>query len=198
MRRHSLRQSLLLGVALAAAAAGTGSPAAHFRLAVWPPQAGTPAFSLNDAQGAPRTLADYRGHIVVMYFGFLRCPDACPAGLHKLAQVTKQLGPGARHVRVLFVTLDPERDTPALLARYVSGFDPHFIGLTGTNAQVDQAASSFHVPYARVPAGSDYTINHSTATLILDRAGRLRLIGAADAPVADFVHDIRALMLERQ
>jgi len=108
-----------------------------------------------------------------------------------------QLGQGAAHVQVLFISLDPERDTPPSLKRYVSAFDPRFVGLTGTSAQVDQAANSFNVQYARVPLGNDYTIDHSTGIYIFDGAGRLRLVGAANSPIADFVHDIAALGAER-
>ena len=142
-------------------------------------------------------MRDYRGQIVVIFFGFLHCPDACPAGLFKLAQVVKQLGQVAPQVQVLFITLDPERDTPPSLKRYVSAFDPRFIGLTGTATQIDQAASSFNVQYARVPLGNDYTIDHSTGIFIIDGAGRLRLIGTTNSPVADFVHDITALAADR-
>ena len=167
------------------------------RLAVWPQGASSPAFKLVDTEGVPRTLSDYRGHVVVIFFGFLHCPDVCPAELFKLALVMKQLRQVAEHVQVLFITLDPERDTPASLKSYVSAFDPRFTGLTGTTAQVDQAASGFNVQYARVPLGDDYTIDHSNAVFVLDGAGRLRLIGAANSPVADFVHDITALAAER-
>src|SRR5262249_20890436 len=107
------------------------------------------------------------------------------------------LGQLAADVRVIFITLDPERDTPARLKSYVSGFDPRFVGLRGTTAQVDQAAGSFKVQYARVPLADDYTIDHSTATFVLDGAGRLRLIGGAKASVTDFVHDISALVAEQ-
>jgi protein SCO1/2 len=143
------------------------------------------------------TLNDYRGQVVVIYFGFMHCPDACPAELFKLALVMKQLGQIAAHVQVLFITLDPERDESASLKRYVSAFNPRFTGLTGTTAQVDQAASSFNVQYARVPLGDDYTIDHSNAVFVLDSGGRLRLIGAVNSPVADFVHDITALAAEQ-
>lgn len=168
-------------------------PSPPTRLAVWPQGAASPQFRLVDTEGVPRTLSDYRGHIVVIFFGFLHCPDACPAQLLKFALVMKQLGPVAARVQVLFITLDPERDTPALLKSYVSGFDRRFVALTGTTAQVDEAASHFNVQYARVPLGNSYTIDHSTATYLLDGTGHLRLIGAADSAVADFVHDITAL-----
>ena len=191
--RIALCAAILASVSWAAPPA---PPLQSNRLAAWPQGAASPAFKLVDTEGVPRTLRDYRGHVVVIFFGFLHCPDACPAGLLKLAQVMKQLGPVATRVQVLFITLDPERDTPASLKRYVSAFNPQFIGLTGTSAQVDQAASDFNVQYARVPSGNDYTIDHSTAIFIFDDAGRLRRIGAANSPVADFARDITALATE--
>jgi protein SCO1/2 len=192
--RFALCVAILSGVSWATPPAASLQPDS---LAVWPQGAGSPAFELLDTEGVPRTLGDYRGRIVVIFFGFLHCPDACPAGLFKLAQVMKQLGQAAAHVQVLFITLDPERDTPPSLKRYVSAFDPRFVGLTGTSAQVDRTASNFNVQYARVPSGNDYTIDHSTGVFVFDGAGRLRLIGAAKSPVADFVHDITALAAER-
>jgi protein SCO1/2 len=190
----ALCAAILAGVSWAAPPA---APLQPDRLAVWPQGAGSPAFELVDTGGVPRTLRDYHGHIVVIFFGFLHCPDACPAGLFKLALVMKQLGQAAANVQVLFITLDPERDTPTSLKTYVSAFDPRFIGLTGTSAQIDRAASGFNVQYARVPTGDDYTIDHSTGIFVFDGTGRLRLVGAANSPVADFVHDISALAAER-
>ena len=196
-RRNPLHMALcavvLAGVSWAAPPAPPLQPNG---LAVWPRGAGSPAFELVDTEGVPRTLRDYRGHIVVIFFGFLHCPDACPAGLFKLALVMKQLGQVAAQVQVLFITLDPERDTPPSLKSYVSAFDPRFIGLTGTPAQIDQAAGGFNVQYARVPLGNDYTIDHSTGIFVFDGGGRLRLIGATNSPVTDFVHDIAALAAE--
>jgi protein SCO1 len=110
----------------------------------------------------------------------------------------KQLGPMAAQVQVLFITLDPERDTPGALKSYVSAFDPRFSGLTGTTAQVDQVASSLNVQYARVPVGNDYTIDHSTAIFLFDGAGRLRRVGTVSSPVDDFVSAITALVASRR
>ena len=177
-------------------AAQAEPPSRATRLAVWPQGAASPKFKLVDTEGVPRTLNDYRGRVVVVFFGFLHCPDVCPAELLKLAMVMKQLGPVAERVRVLFVTLDPGRDTPAMLKKYVSGFDPRFTGLTGTSTQVDEAAGSFNVQYAHVPLGDSYTVDHSTAVYLLDATGRLRLIGAANSSVADLVHDIGVLASE--
>lgn len=184
---------LLTSVSLSA----PSTPPSQPKLAVWPQGAGSPTFALLDADGTPRTLRDYRGRIVVIFFGFMHCPDACPAGLFKLAQVMQQLGQNASQVQVLFITLDPERDTPASLKSYTTAFNPRFVGLTGTPGQVDQAASNFNVQYARVPLGNDYTIDHSTGIFVFDPSGRLRLVGAVNSPVADFVHDITALAAEQ-
>ena len=182
-------------VSPAVAAAPAAKPAGY-RLAIWPSHAATPDFALVDAAGQARTLADYRGRVVVVFFGFVHCPDVCPAELFKLALAMKQLGPAAAHVQVLFVTLDPARDTRKVLQGYVTAFDPRFIGLTGSAAQIDRAAGNFFVEYARVPVGADYTIDHSTSAFVLDAAGRLRLVGTTGAGVADYAHDLGLLAVE--
>jgi len=169
------------------------NPETGFRLVEWPASAANPAFSLVDFNGQPRTLADYHGKIVIVYFGFTHCPDACPAELTKLAVVLKKLGSAGTGVQVLFITLDPARDTPALLKSYVTAFDPDFVGLTGTAPQIDAAARAFFVQYARVQQGEDYVINHSTRIAVFDARGRLRLLGTEDTSIEDIVHDIRGL-----
>jgi protein SCO1 len=171
-------------------------PPADFRLAVWPQRAESPGLRLFDFDGRPRRLADYRGRVLVIFFGFVRCPDACPAELFKLALAMKRLGPLSEHMQVLFVTLDPERDTPQVLKSYVTAFDPRFVGLTGSTAEIDRAAMSFYVEYARVGRGADYSIDHSTSTFVLDAHGRLRLVGTLDTTVDDLVHDLAAVAAE--
>jgi protein SCO1/2 len=169
---------------------------ADFRLAVWPQRAESPALRLFDFDGRPRQLADYRGRVLVIFFGFVRCPDACPAELFKLALAMKRLGPLSEHVQVLFVTLDPERDTPQVLKSYVTAFDPRFVGLSGSTAEIDRAAMSFYVEYARVGRGADYSIDHSTSTFVLDAHGRLRLVGTLETTVDDWVHDLGLVAAE--
>jgi len=164
-----------------------------FRLTVWPMHAETPQFALIDGDGRARTLADYRDHVVVLLFGFVHCPDACPAELFKLSLVLKQLGGPGERVRVLFVTLDPTRDRGAVLKHYVSAFNPAFVALRGSSVQIDRAANSFHVEYARVGQANDYTIDHSTTSFVFDRAGRLRLLGTLQTSIADYTHDLAAL-----
>jgi protein SCO1/2 len=169
------------------------APAAAFKLAAWPLHAVAPDFRLIDVDRRSRTLADYRGSVLVVFFGFMHCPDACPAELFKLALVMKRLGPLREHVRVLFITLDPQRDSGPKLKRYVTAFDPRFIGLTGTTAQIDAAAGSFAVEYAKVGTGPNYSIDHSTTTFVFDSGGRLRLVGSMSTSAADYAHDLALL-----
>lgn len=171
-------------------------PIPEYRLAVWPEHAHHPDFKLVSADGGTRELRDYRGYVVVLFFGFVHCPDVCPAELFKLKLALQQMGPLAKRLQVLFVTLDPERDTPSVLKNYVSAFDPRMLALTGTTAQVDLAAEAFGVQYARVVDGADYTIDHSTSTFVIDAAGRLRLVGSMSSTVPDLVHDLSALARE--
>ena len=191
--------ALWLGASLRAASPGPdAAPAADtaYRLPAWPHGGGSPDFRLTDVDGHGRTLADYHGRVVVLFFGFVRCPDACPAALYKLALVMKDLGAERTRVQVLFVTLDPQRDTPDVLRGYVRGFDPSFVALTGTVADVDAAAQRFFVQYARVRQGADYTIDHSAGLAVVDAGGRLRLLARGDASVPDLVHDLTLLARE--
>jgi protein SCO1/2 len=178
-----------------AAAALHRGPAAY-RLAAWPRRAQSPDFKLVDTDGRARTLTDYRGRVVVLFFGFVHCPDVCPAELFTLSAVMKKLGPLGDRVQVLFVTLDPARDTRKLLDGYVKAFDHRFVGLTGSPSQIDAAANSFFVEYAKVGTGADYTLDHSTSTFLLDATGRLRLVGAMNTSIDNYTHDLTALASE--
>jgi protein SCO1/2 len=134
-------------------------------------------FALTDVGGARRTLADYRGKVVVLFFGYTHCPDVCPTTMAQLAQARKLLGTEAGRVQVLFVTLDPERDTPQLLGRYVPAFDPSFIGLTGTSAQIEAAAREFKVFFQKVDGRTpeSYTLDHTSGSFVFDPQGHVRL-----------------------
>jgi len=153
-------------------------------------------FKLTDHLGKPRTLSDFKGKIVMLFFGYTRCPEACPNTLMELALVMKRLGPDADKVQVLFITLDPERDTQALLAQYVPAFNPKFIGLYGTPAQIAETAKEYHLFYSKEPGNSpdNYTLNHSVGTYIYDQSGRLRLHAAYGQGVDALVHDIKLLL----
>ena len=153
-------------------------------------------FSLRDTGGAKRALADYRGKVVVLYFGFMNCPDVCPTTLAALRQAMIVLGPDAERVQVLFVTVDPERDTPALLEQYVKSFDLRFGGLTGSLEEITAAAKQFKIFFAKSAgkAPGTYSVDHSTQAYLIDPAGRARIFHKHDATPADFAQDIRTLL----
>lgn len=134
-------------------------------------------FELTDHTGKVRTLADYRGKVVVVFFGFTHCPDVCPTTLVEIAEALKLLGARAEQVQVLFITVDPERDTPEMLARYVPAFNPGFVGLWGDPDAIARTAKSFKVFYQKTETSSSgsYSIDHTAASYVFDREGDLRL-----------------------
>lgn len=134
-------------------------------------------FSLTDHTGKRRTLADFKGKVVVIFFGFTRCPDVCPTTLAEMRAVKEKLGPQGDRLQVLFVTIDPERDTPKLLAEYVPAFDPGFLGLYGTPDEIAKTAKEFKVFYQKSPGSTpdNYTMDHTSASYVFDTQGRLRL-----------------------
>lgn len=154
------------------------------------------SLALTGHDGRPRTLADFAGKAIVVFFGFTHCPDVCPTTLARFATVMKALGPDADRVQVLFVTVDPERDTADVLSKYVPAFDTRFVGLTGTPEQVAAVAKEFRIVVQKQPpsAAGDYTVDHSAGIYVLDPKGRLRLYVAPnqDAPVLE--HDLRLLL----
>jgi len=152
------------------------------------------SFDLVDAQGQPRSLADFNGRVLVMFFGFLQCPDVCPAALARAAQVKKLLGDAAQRVQVVFVTIDPERDTPELLAAYTRAFDPDFIGLTGTAEQIAATAKEFKVFYQKVPTASSYTMDHTALSYVFDTQGKLQLALRHEQSAEQVVQDLRKVL----
>ena len=154
--------------------------------------------SLTDQNGKPRTLGDFRGKAVVVFFGYTQCPDVCPTTLAMLADAMKQLGADADRVQVLFVTVDPERDTAELLAKYVPAFDARFLGLRGDDDATARTAKEFKVIYQKQPGTTpgSYSMDHSAGLYVFDPQGRLRLY-VNHAQGADVVaHDLRALLAE--
>lgn len=153
-------------------------------------------FSLTDHTGKPRTLADYKGKVVVIFFGYTQCPDVCPTTMSEMATVMKELGPASDDVQVLFITVDPERDTQELLSHYVPAFDKRFVGLVGDAAATAQVAKEFKVYYAKVP-GSDpasYTVDHTAGSFVFDKQGHLRLFVRHGQGPALIAHDLRQLL----
>jgi len=153
-------------------------------------------FALTDHTGKPRRLADYRGKAVVLFFGYTQCPDVCPTTLATMNEAMKLLGDDAARVQVLFATLDPERDTPELLAQYVPQFNPAFVGLHGDEATVAATAREFRAFYTKVPGktAETYTVDHSTGSYAFDPQGRLRLLVKHGETPANIAADLRQLL----
>lgn len=154
-------------------------------------------FSLVDPDGKVRTLTDFRGKVVVMFFGYMQCPDICPTTLTEMQQVMTLLGPQSDKVQVLFVTVDPERDTTAILKQYVPSFDARFLGLRSADeAALEKVTKDFKIYYKKVPGTTpgSYTMDHTAGTYAFDPEGRLRLyIKHAQGPEA-LAHDLKELL----
>lgn len=153
-------------------------------------------FNLPDFHGKTRQLSDFRGKVIVLFFGYTHCPDICPTTLSELAAAMKRLGKLAEKVQVIFVTVDPKRDTNQLLAQYMPAFYPSFLGLRGTEAEIQQLANEFKVFYQKHGKGEHYTIDHSAGAFIFDPQGRLRLWVNYGAGEKVFSHDISLLLEE--
>ena len=151
-------------------------------------------FRLTDADGRERTLADYKGKAVLLYFGFVQCPDVCPTALIRAAEVKKLLGADGDKLQVIFITVDPERDTPEVIKAYTAAFDPSFVGLFGDAQRTRATADEFKVYYRAVPTGSSYTMDHSALSYVFDPQGRLRLALRHEQKADDYAHDIRLIL----
>lgn len=153
-------------------------------------------FELADPQGRQRSLTDFKGKVVLLFFGFTQCPDVCPTSLSRSADVLRLLGDDGRKVQVIFVTVDPERDTPGLLQAYTTAFHPTFLGLRGDLAQTDATTAEFKAAYIRVPTSSSYTMDHTTLTYAFDRQGRPRLALRHAQSAREVANDVSALLNE--
>ena len=151
-------------------------------------------FRLTDADGRERTLGDYKDKAVLMYFGFVQCPDVCPTALIRAAKVKQLLGADGDKLQVIFITVDPERDTPEVIKAYTAAFDPSFIGLYGDATRTRETADEFKVYYKQVPTGSSYTMDHSALSYAFDPQGRLRLALRHEQTAEDYAHDLRQLL----
>jgi len=149
--------------------------------------------TLTSHRGTPQKLSDFKGKVVVVFFGFTHCPDICTPTMAKLAAAMRELGDKADGVQVVFITVDPDNDTPAVLAKFVPAFYPTFIGLTGSVGQIVGAQREFKIVAEGEGGG---TIVHSGNFMLKGRDGRLRVILRNDAPVSDVVHDISQLLAE--
>ena len=153
-------------------------------------------FHLVDPSGVPRSLRDYRGKVVMMFFGYTNCPDECPLNLAKMAQAVQRLGPDGRRVQGLFVTVDPARDTPKVLEKYVRAFNPSFVGLSADMPTLEATAKDFKVYFApdKADASGRYMVTHNGSIFVFDRQGRLRLLMNDTTPIDTMVHDLKMLL----
>ncbi len=150
--------------------------------------------TLTDPDGRRRTLAEFRGRPVMVFFGFTQCPDVCPTALIRATEIRKLLGADGVRLQVIFVTVDPERDTPSLLREYTAAFDKDFLGLRGDEATTKKVADEFHVFYEKVPTGKSYTVNHTSLSYVFDTEGRLRLGEPHAYSAAQVAEDLKQLL----
>ena len=155
-------------------------------------------FAMTDHNGNPRTLADFKGKVVVVFFGYVQCPDVCPTTLSTLREVRERLGADADRLQVVFITVDPERDTREVLSQYVPAFNPAFVGLYGDKAATEKVTKEFKVLYAK-NAGktpTSYTVDHSAGVFIFDTTGKIRLYASQNMTPDNYVHDLKALLAQ--
>ena len=152
--------------------------------------------NLPDSSGKPRSLADFKGKVTVVFFGFAQCPDVCPTTLAEIAETKRKLGADGSKVQGVFVTLDPERDTPEVLAAYIANFGLDFVALRGTPEQTTAAAKEFKVYFAKVPGKTEgsYTIDHTAGAFVFDAQGKVRLFLRYGGGVEAMQADVKALL----
>ncbi|MFJ3522718.1 SCO family protein [Pseudomonas sp. NPDC090203] len=151
-------------------------------------------FKLQDSDGNLKTLSSYRGMMPMVFFGFTQCPAVCPTTLARAVKIKKLLGKDGDQFQVIFITLDPERDTPEILDAYVKSFDPSFVALHGTLEATAATAKEFNVIYKKVPAGSSYTISHTSTSYVYDYSGNLRLGLSLSLTAQECAEDLLTVM----
>lgn len=200
--RRAILLPMLLGASLALASPAPDRAAVRaaasqpeLKAGVLSPVMAAPQIKLQGTDGRPLDLARYKGKVVLLAFGFSNCGEVCPITLATLAGARRKLGDQGAGVQVVYVTVDPERDTAAQMKKYLAAFDPTFVGGVGTRAEIDAAQNSYGISSTRVanPDGS-YTIGHSSSIYMIDRAGGLRAVMPYGHTVDDFVHDLKILL----
>lgn len=151
-------------------------------------------FRLTDVDGRERTLADFKGQAVMLYFGFVQCPDVCPTALARAVETKRLLGAAGDRLQVIFITVDPERDTAAVLKSYMAAFDPSFLALYGSAQRTRETADQFKIYYKKVPTGQSYTLDHSAVSYVFDPVGQLRVVLRHEQTAQDYAHDIALLL----
>jgi len=189
-RPHRVIALLLM---LIGAASVRAEDAAALKAGVFDPPRQAPEFTLPGSNGAELKLSAYRGKVVLLGFGFTSCTQVCPITLGTLKQVNKKLGPQASDLQVIYITVDPEHDDAPRLKKYLSSFDPAFIGGTGSEAQLAAVRKDYGIAAEKV-AGPDGSYTHSSFVYLIDRAGRLRALMPFGHVADDYVHDVRILL----
>ena len=185
------RRLALCAVAMLAACSPDKPPRAAFKAVDITGAEYARQLALPDASGKPRTLAEFKGKVTVVFFGFTQCPDVCPTALAEIAEVKQKLGADGAKVQAVFVTVDPERDTPEVIGAYVKNFGSDFVALRGSLEQTQAAAKEFKIFFAKVPGKTEgaYTVDHTAGTFVFDPQGRVRLFirqgGGAEAMASD-------------
>jgi protein SCO1/2 len=199
MKTRRFLLSLVAVGALALSGCERAAPPHHFNAIDLTGATYAHGFDLPDFDGKPRTLADFAGKVTVVFFGYTQCPDACPTTMAELSGILKTLGPDAKRVQVVFITVDPSRDTAALLKSYVTNFRPDFLALRGDEAQTQAIIKEFKLVVEKVPGrtADSYTIDHTAGTYIFDPQGRIRLFASQSLDPALLGADIQALMAEK-
>jgi protein SCO1/2 len=184
-----------MGTSLLAMCA-VASDRAPLKAGVFEPPRPAPELSLDASGGGKLSLANYRGKVVLLGFGFTSCPEVCPTTLATLAQTRKRLGSQGEQVQVVYVTVDPERDTADRMRAYLHGFDPGFVGGTGTPEQLAAVRKNYGVMAERKPVGNSYSVAHSSSVYVIDQKGLLRGMMPYGRLPDDYVHDVRTLLSE--
>jgi protein SCO1/2 len=193
-----LTAALALGLLAGCDRPGGGAPKPSFKAVDITGAEYARELSLPDADGKMRTLADFKGKVTLVFFGYTQCPDVCPTTLAELAAVKRELGKDGERLQGVFVSVDPQRDTPQILKAYMASFDPGFVALRGTPEQVKETARQFKVFYAQVPGRTEgsYTVDHTAGTYVFDAQGKVRLFVRYGSGAEALAHDLKLLLAE--
>jgi protein SCO1/2 len=198
MKRILIAAALAVGFLAGCDRLGGGPPKASFKAVDITGAEYARELSLPDADGKLRTLADFKGKVTLIFFGYTQCPDVCPTTLAELAAVKRELGKDGDRVQGVFVSVDPQRDTAEILKAYMASFDPTFVALRGTPEQIQATARNFKVFYAQVPGKTEgsYTVDHTAGTYVFDADGKVRLFVRYGSGAEALIHDLKLLLAE--
>jgi protein SCO1/2 len=192
-----LLRNLAIGAVLSVCAAAAGAVAPAFKAGVFDPPRPAPGFALQGTDGQALDLNGYRGKVVLLAFGYSSCTAVCPITLNTLAQARRKLGPKADAVQVVYITVDPERDTPSRLKKFLSSFDATFVGGTGSEQQLEQVRKDYGVSARKITyPDKSYSYDHSSFTYLIDRSGRIRALMPYGHSPDDFANDLTILLRE--